>query len=39
MQDRSLKCCLSVRKLRGWSHAGVLFSDSNEKGKIFSVGL
>ena len=38
-QDGSLKCCRSVRKLKGWSHEGVLFSDSNEKWKIFSVGL
>ena len=30
--DGSLKCCQDVRKLKGWSHAGVLFSDSNEKG-------
>ena len=38
-QDGSLKCCQSVRKLKGWSHAGVLFSNSNKKGKIISVGL
>ena len=28
------KCCWSVRKLKGWSLAGALFSDSNEKGKF-----
>ena len=39
MQDGSLKCCGSVRKLKRWSHAGALLSDSNEKDKIFSVGL
>ena len=32
-------CARWIPKLKGWSHDGVLFSDSNEKGKIFSVGL